>query len=268
MRKPFQFSRPTLGQSSYDQGVILGCLIIVLLFGLSLLSAGGAGSFLNILGLAIVLGGTFAAVLIQYGKEDVFLACAAAKGILHRQAISAPVRVRQLLSLSHAVKRSGLVVLDHEAQKTRDPFFRVGLELASDHHPASEIRRILEQKQDLMSVHEQQSVRIIETAADYAPALGLIGTLLGLVQLMGSLSTPEAIGPAMSVALLTTLYGAVLSNLVLSPLAGRLQRYMEQEQICRALTIEGIGSLAQEESTVVLEQRLQGFRQILQREAA
>ena len=112
---------------------------------------------------------------------------------------------------------------------------------------------------NITSEENQKGIAVFETMGSYAPAMGLIGTLLGLVNMLGSLDDPSKVGPAMSVALLTTFYGAVLANMVFIPLAGKIKNIDASEILLRKITIEGILSLARQESPLIIEQRLQSF---------
>jgi chemotaxis protein MotA len=259
MLNPFSSSQHVSRQSRYDVSVFIGLLMILGLGAASLLLSGSALRFFDLAGMLIVFGGTFAASLIQFSLTEIHQSLRDAKQVFYKKNNPLPERARVLVALSRATKSSGLVVLDREAQNCRDPFLRLGLELAADRRPEQEIRRILELEQEATAERSLRSVDIIEAMAQYSPAMGLIGTLVGLVQLLGNLNNPSMVGPAMSVAFLTTLYGAVLSNLVLVPIAGKLSQSGQNEHLTKTLTIEGVISLSREENPVILEQRLKSF---------
>ena len=108
-------------------------------------------------------------------------------------------------------------------------------------------------------IFERRGIQVFQTLASYAPAFGLIGTLIGLVTLLGSLAEPDSVGPAMSVALMTTLYGALLSNLVFLPVAGKLRLRSDEALLVRTITVEGALALARGDNPIVVEQKLQSF---------
>jgi chemotaxis protein MotA len=173
-----------------------------------------------------------------------------------------------LTEYAQSLKRNGPLVLEREARSVSDPFLRKALELTVDGQAEEDIRRILET--EIQSANEQsyRAVQVFQTMGNYAPAMGLIGTLIGLIQMLGSLENPAAVGPAMSVALLTTFYGAILANLFFLPVAGKIRNRSEEEAVVKAITVEGAVSLRREENTIVLEQRLRSFIPLRGREEA
>jgi chemotaxis protein MotA len=135
----------------------------------------------------------------------------------------------------------------------------MGLEISADGQPAEDIKRILETELITSNERAGRVVQVFQTLGQFAPAMGLIGTLVGLIQMLAVLDKPGSIGPAMSIALLTTLYGAVLANLVFIPIAGKLRNRCAEEALVKALTIEGVLSLGRQESAIVVEQRLRSY---------
>lgn len=249
-----------------EKGIVAGFGLSALVL-LGIVVAGGqVRQFFDLPSFLIVVGGTVAATLVQVAPRDFVLGwetlCA---NVIEREA-NLMERMRYLMQLSQLVKRQGLLVLDTEAQKGRDPFLSLALQLAVDAQQPLEVKRILEN--ELHSSHEtsQRAVRLFETFGAYAPAMGLVGTLVGLIQMLTQLNNPALVGPSMALALVTTLYGAVLANLVFLPLAGKLRARQHDEDLLKAVTIEGILSITQQENPLLLEQRLQSFTPLLQQQ--
>jgi len=244
-----------------DRGIRNGLAILFCLACVVILSSSEITQFLNLTGLALVLGGTLAATAIQFSRRELLTAWQHLNRVVKEgTGTSVSERIHYLGILARKVKKHGIVVLDREATDTDEQFLRIALELAADRQSQDEINRILQTEMKCSEESSREAVQVFDTLANYAPAMGLIGTLIGLVQMMSSLGDPSTIGPAMAIALLTTLYGALLANFIFAPLAGKIRYRGEEEGRLKQLTIEGILSLAREENPIVLEQRLEGFK--------
>jgi chemotaxis protein MotA len=250
---------PFLFNDEVDRSVLWGFGVSALLVGGAIVFSGHIANYFDFPGFLLVVGGTFGATLANYSLREIGYAWKAFLKVSQHQPADPIDRIDRLVRLSQAVRTRGVMVLDREAEITRDPFIRTSFELVVDATPVDDIRRILET--ELRSSHERstRAVQVFETAGTYAPALGLIGTLVGLVQMLGALNDPTTVGPAMGLALLTTLYGAVLANLIFLPVAGKLRLFNEEQWLLKSLSIEGAMSLAKQENPLVMEQRLQSF---------
>jgi chemotaxis protein MotA len=213
-------------------------------------------------GCIIVLGGTLASTLIQYSISDLREAFQALQSAWSISSSTPHDRMMYLLQLSRQVKERGILALDEYVENETDDFFRLGLMLAVDGRPMEDMRRILVKEMETSRDREWRSVQVWETLGNFAPAMGLIGTLLGLIQMLGALSDPAAVGPAMSMALVATLYGSVSANLIFFPIAGKLRVIAQQREGSKIITLEGLMSLARLENPTMLEQRFQSFRNI------
>lgn len=246
--------------AALDSGVVIGVVLsATLITGAILLGSGSSLNFLNVPSALIVFGGTIGATLIHFGTRDIAYAVHAARQVMTEAENTAPDRIRFIVDLAHAVKSQGLLVLERESSGTNDPFLRLALELTVDGHSPDEVRRILETEMHIANSRESRAVQVFETAGGYAPALGLIGTVIGLIQMLSSLQDPATVGPAMAVALVTTFYGAILANLLFLPLSGKLRNRSGERALIKAITVEGMLSIGRQENTIVLEQRLRGF---------
>ncbi|MCB0334544.1 MAG: MotA/TolQ/ExbB proton channel family protein [Bdellovibrionales bacterium] len=263
MRLLPRFRAPSLSFGQLDPSVARGLGVCALFIFGGMVFSGQGASFISLAGLAIVIGGTFGATSIQHSSGDLALAKEGFFEALYRRSVpSVGERVAYFTKLSKVVKRDGLMPLDGEAHRAKDSFLRLGLELCVDRYSPEEIRQILENEMKSSYEKNLRKVNVFESLGGYAPAMGLIGTLIGLVQMLHSLGDAAQVGPAMSVALLTTLYGALLANIVFFPIAGKLRSQLEQAVHVKSVTLEGILSLAQEENSVVLGQRLQSFQSL------
>ncbi len=245
--------------SKYDKGIVFGAGLSCMLILAGVASGGSVLKFLDVPSFLLVIGGTIGAVMIHFSFEELGHAWQQFKKVLRIQSYDPVGRIEYMVRLAQAVKANGPMHLEHEAGRLEDNFLRMALELAVDNQPADDIRRILETERRTSIEHASKAVQVFETMGAYAPALGLIGTLIGLIQMLGALDNPAAVGPAMSLALITTFYGAIAANLIFIPIAGKLRNRHEQESLMKALTIEGTISLSKQEGSIMMEQRLQSY---------
>lgn len=246
-------------ERNLNRSVVIGGGLIVFLVGGGILLSGSFSSFFSLSSALLVLGGTFGATLIHYSYPEIKAAMAAAIEVLFYEPAEPHKRIETLVLLSKEVQKEGPLVLESISSRVGDSFFKKALEVVADGQQPSTIKRILETEMKTSADSYKRSVSVIQTLGNYAPALGLIGTLVGLVTMMQSLNDPSTVGPAMAVALLTTLYGALLANLLFLPLAGKIQNCADDEAFVKRITLEGIISIRKGENPIVLEQRLESF---------
>ena len=220
----------------------------------AVLMGGSPFLFFNVPGLLIVLGGTLATCFIKFSMSDVINSMKVAmKAFLYR--IDSPEKVIQdMVGLSRIAKKEGLIALEN--QEAGDEFAEKALRYLSDGFDEGLIEDILEKDIQLMIQRHSMGQRIFKGMGQSAPAFGMIGTLIGLVQMLAQMEDPSSIGPAMAVALLTTLYGAVIANLICLPLADKLALRSEQEQDNRNIILEAAISINRGVSPMVLEESL------------
>jgi chemotaxis protein MotA len=249
----------TSSERELDRGIIAGLVISTLLIGIGVIASGRGLTFLDPGGILIVFGGTFGATLVHFSPADLRYAWVELQDALCTKHSHPNERIAALVEYAQSLKRNGPLVLEREARATNDAFLRKALDLAVDGQSEDDIRRILET--EIRSFHERswRAVQVFQTMGNYAPAMGLIGTLIGLIQMLGALENPSSVGPAMSVALVATFYGALLANLFFLPVAGKIKNRSEEEAVVKAITVEGAVSLRKEENSIVLETRLRSF---------
>lgn len=257
-----RFSRRRLGEDDrplVQTSVIVGLCISGALVLFGALIGGNPLSFISAEGLLLVLGGTLSSTLIQFSIRDIRNAGIAARGVLFQSGEGPLERMGYLITLSRRVKEQGVLILEDESAMAMDPFLRLGLELTVDGQSPDEIRRILQNEMRTSNDQAWRSVQVWETMGNFAPAMGLIGTLIGLIHMLSSLQDAAAVGPAMSLALVATLYGSVAANLLFFPMAGKLRIVAQERELAKDITLEGLISVARSESPLLLEQRLQSF---------
>lgn len=259
LRRPSATRAFASPSTSASRPVVVGIVSSLLLVLIGISASGDAAAFFNLPSLLIVLGGTTGATIAHYTFDDLRATRTALARLLAGEPEHPEARAAFLARLARTVRQEGAMVLESQAQRTRDPFLRKALEVTCDGQHPDEIRRMLDLELQLQMGRAERAEQVMETMAGYAPAMGLIGTLIGLIQMMGSLTQPALIGPAMAVALVTTFYGAILGNMVCQPLAGTLRRRRSEQQVLHAMVIEAMVSIARQEAPVVLDQRLTGF---------
>lgn len=255
-----ELSQPyMIEERRFDRAVIAGIALCIVLIFLGVIVGGKAANFIDIPSALIVFGGTFGATLIHYGLHDLLHAWDAFKGILFEKFYYAPERIAYLVDLADRVRKDGILILEAESQNADDRFLRRAFELTVDGQSHADIKRLLETEMRSAADRSARAIQVFQAMASYAPALGLIGTLVGLIQMLSSLNNPATVGPAMSLALVTTLYGAILANLLFLPTAGKLKNRVDEESLVKAITLEGILAIGKQENPIIVEQRLLSF---------
>ena len=237
-------------------GIISGFGLVIL----AIYNGGGLTLFVDLNSLLIVLGGTLGATMINYPLKDVLGAFRVARLVFFtRDFISTDVVIRQFVDLGTKARREGLLALENDVQEISDPFMRKGLQMAVDGLEPQAIQDIMEIEVDYLKGRHSLGAEIFTTMAAFAPALGMIGTLIGLVQMLQAMDDPGKIGPAMAVALLTTFYGAMMANLLCIPMAGKLRTRSKEETLGKEMVLEGVISLVRGENPRILEQKMLSF---------
>jgi chemotaxis protein MotA len=244
------WSRPV----KWDLATILGMGSGFILVISAIAFGGKMSSFVDIPALFIVVGGTFAITMISFNLEEVLRAQSVmAKAVTNR--INDPQAAAMLtMQLADRARREGLLSLEKAMQETtQDNFLAKALGLAVDGTPGDDLEQLLRRDVAAMALRHRKSANIFRKAAEVSPAMGLIGTLIGLIQMLANLNDPNSIGPAMSVALLTTFYGAILATMVFSPLANKLERNSEEEVMLQNVYLTAVASMCRQENPRRLE---------------
>ncbi|MCK9993552.1 MAG: chemotaxis protein MotA [Alphaproteobacteria bacterium] len=237
-----------------DLATILGLGGGVLLVLISVMLGGNAVAFLNLPSLLIVLGGTITVTMISYSIPEMLNTQRLILQTLFTARDDVQQIAREVIAISERARRQGEKDIERLIKTLADkPMLARGFTMILDGIPAADVEQILRQEVSAMVNRHNRSAGILRRAAEVAPAMGLIGTLVGLVQLLGNLQQPDTIGPAMALALLTTLYGTVLSNMVFAPLASKLERNSANEAMILQVYALGAASISRQENPRRLE---------------
>jgi chemotaxis protein MotA len=236
-------------------GVVAGLgLIIAAIF-----MGGGAGMFVNIPSMLIVIGGTIAATLINFPLHEVMRVIKVTPRAFF-SSYSEPVTImEQLVHLCGEAKKQGVLGLEAHAKNVDNKFFSSALNMVVDGLDADQVTSTLSLQNMAIQERHKTGQKVMESMGTWAPAFGMIGTLIGLVQMMANMSDPKSIGPKMAVALLTTFYGAVMANLLFLPMAGKLKRLTTIELVTNSIITEGIKGIQTGAAPTILESKLKSF---------
>ena len=234
-------------------------LALVAILGAMMMEGGNMGQVTQLTAAMIVIGGTAGAVLVQF-PLNVFLA--ALKGVMgvfmHKGADSEKL-VAQLVEFANKARKSGIVSLDSDLGKVDDPFLKQGLMLAVDGTEPSELRKIMQHEIDNKSEIEEKIPQVFESAGGFAPTVGIIGAVLGLIQVMQHLDNIDEVGKGIAVAFVATIYGVALSNLFCLPAAGKLKIRHKEELMVKEMMLEGVVGILEGLNPRMIETKLRTF---------
>jgi len=239
----------------------LGGLVLALggvLLGL-LLEGGNLSQILQPTAAMIVFGGTLGAILIQYPLP---VAIGSAKRLVHvfvEPAQDAQSTIKVLVRYANQARREGIISLDKEIDRIQQPILRRALMLAVDGTESQELRKVIELELENKEEQEEKIPQLFESAGGFSPTIGIIGAVLGLIQVMQHLDKIDEVGRGIAVAFVATIYGVGLANLFFLPVAGKLRIRIREEQIIREMTLEGVISILEGMNPRMLETTLQGF---------
>jgi len=242
-----------------DLATIIGIVSAFSLVLVAVASGGGLSWFLDGPSALIVLGGTFGAVLVNYPLADVLGVIKVAQNAFFKKGQKARAAIELLVMMSKISRKDGMLALQNMTHRLRDPFLIKAVNLLIDGLEPLDLTNILDTELDFIEERHRLGAEIFTTMGNYAPAMGMTGTLIGLVQMLMRMNDPSSIGPAMSVALVTTFYGVLLAYLLFLPLAGKLKRLSAQELLVKQLIINGILSIQAGDNPRILEQKLHAF---------
>lgn len=242
-----------------DIATFLGLVTGLAMIFTAMFSAGDNPSWLHLPSLFITVGGTLSAVLIHFPVNRVRNSFAVARKCFVTNLPEASEVVNRFRAIATQVRRQGPQFLEQEASKETDSFMKLGLELATNESDATFVRDALQRELTAIEHRHLQGRRLFEVMASAAPAWGMTGTLIGLVQMLRSFDDPGTLGSGLALALLTTLYGALFSNLLCVPLAGKLEARHAEEVMIRQIMTDGFVALIEENSPNIVEERLRAW---------
>lgn len=242
-----------------DIATVIGMVAGVLLVAITIVMGGNVAIFINPPSFILVVGGTIAATLINFPMAEVLSTFNTLKNAFIHKSMDTERIIIKLIEFATVARREGILALEGHASQAGDLFLQQSVQLAIDGTAPELIKDILTTEIAFMEDRHVMGQSILSAMAAFAPAFGMIGTLIGLVSMLATLDDPSKIGGGMAIALLTTLYGAVLSNLVFLPSVGKLKVRTALELLQKEIIIEGILSIQSGDNPRVVEQKLKAF---------
>ena len=242
-----------------DIATVVGMLLGFGLMIVAILMGGGLIWFINYPSLMIVVGGTIGVTLINFPLSAVLGVMGVLKNAIFTKEASTTEIIKKLVEFSRVARREGILALQSLTKEVNDEFLVKGINLAIDGLEPQVIGDIMDIEVEQLEGRHKSGAEIFTAMGSFAPAMGMMGTLIGLVQMLQQMDDPSSIGPAMAVALLTTFYGVVIANLICLPVAGKLKTRSSQEIMTKQIMIEGIKSIQSGDNPRIVEQKLMAF---------
>ncbi len=237
-------------------GIIFGAGLI---FGAIMTGTGGLKVFINLPSLGITIGGMICATLIHFSLPQFLSIFSVIKRTLIVKIPSESELIQKMVNYAAINRRDGALALEEEMRKLDDPFFTKALQMLLDGQDTDYIKEMLTLEIENLEDRHANGKKILEFMGAAAPAFGMIGTLIGLVQMLRNMSSPDSIGAGMATALLTTFYGAFAANLIFIPLAGKLGIYSKAEITTKSMIVEGICAISQGENPTNIREKMHAF---------
>ncbi len=250
-----------------DIVTILGLIVgfAAILVG-QVLEGGSIHSIIQVTAALIVFGGTIGAVLINYPLHTIMLAVKNLKKVLFNPKVQPRELIKQIGEYATIARKEGLLALEPKIKEIDDPFFAKGLQLIVDGTEPQATKEILEVDMAYAEEYDMTSAKVFESAGGYAPTIGILGAVLGLIHVMENLAEPEKLGAGIAVAFVATVYGVGSANLLWLPIAGKMKQKIREETIIKEMLIEGLIGLSEGENPKRLEEKLEGFLKASEKE--
>jgi chemotaxis protein MotA len=243
-----------------DRLTIVGLLLAVTaIFGGQVLEGGSIGALLNLAAFVIVVGGTFGAVLIQTHLKNFVRALKILKWVFKPPVQPVAEGIRKVAAWSHLARREGLLGLEKNIDTKLDPYILKGLNMLVDGNDPEAIRNAMYIELDVTAKDLLAASRVYESLGGYSPTIGIVGAVLGLIQVMGNLSNPELLGQGIATAFVATIYGVGFANLIYLPIYHKIRAIISEKSQYMEMMLEGIAFIAEGENPRVIETKLQGY---------
>ncbi len=248
-----------------DLATLLGMLGAMGIVVAAIFTGGSAGTFVNVPSILIVVGGTLMVVMIKFSIGQFLGAFKVAGRAFSHKATDPEKLIAEIVQLANIGRKEGLLAL--EKAEVSENFLKEGIRMLIDGNSQEVVEAVM--NKDMAQTIDRHSwgEKVFRATGDVAPAMGMIGTLIGLVQMLSNMSDPKAIGPAMAVALLTTLYGAALANMVALPIADKLNLRKSNEKMIHAMCIDGVLAIQSGQNPRIIESMLKAYLDPAQRNA-
>jgi len=242
-----------------DIATIIGILLGFVVVTTAIVTGGGWHIFIHLPSLAITIGGMLCATLIHFSLPQFLGIFSVIKKTIIAKVPARSELIQKMVNYAAVNRRDGPLALEQEIQKIDNLFFAKGLQMLVDGQEADAIHELMSMEIQHLQDRHGTGKKILEFMGSAAPAFGMIGTLIGLIQMLRSLESPESIGAGMAVALITTFYGALSANLIFIPLAGKLGLYSKAESTAMEMIVEGICAIAQGDNPTAVREKIQVF---------
>ena len=242
-----------------DIATIIGILLGFTVVTSAIVTGGGWQMFIHLPSMGITIGGMLCATLIHFSLPQFLGIFSVIKKTIITKVPPHSELIQNMVNFAAISRRDGPLALEQEIQKTDNMFFAKGLQMLVDGQESDTINEIMSMEIQHLQDRHATGKKILEFMGAAAPAFGMIGTLIGLVQMLRSLESPESIGAGMAVALITTFYGALSANLIFIPLAGKLGLYSKAESTVMEMIVEGVCSIARGDNPTAVREKIQLF---------
>ena len=239
--------------------------VIGLFFGITFiligqaLEGGNLGQLLQITAAFIVFGGTGGAVILSYPPHILKLAFSFIKYVFFPPKVDIPVLVKEIVNFATKARKEGVIILEKEAKYASDPILKMGLEAVADGADPTLVQTMMENQINQLDASVTAASKVFESGGGYSPTLGIIGAVMGLIQVMQNLSDPTALGAGIAVAFVATIYGLFAANLLLIPFSTRIKVNFAKVFTAKELMVEGVLSIQAGESPALIERKLNSF---------
>lgn len=239
--------------------------VIGLFFGITFiligqaLEGGNLGQLLQITAAFIVFGGTGGAVILSYPPHILKLAFSFIKYVFFPPKVDIPALVKEIVNFATKARKEGVIILEKEAKYASDPILKMGLEAVADGADPTLVQTMMENQINQLDARVTAASKVFESGGGYSPTLGIIGAVMGLIQVMQNLSDPTALGAGIAVAFVATIYGLFAANLLLIPFSTRIKVNFAKVFTAKELMVEGVLSIQAGESPALIERKLNSF---------
>jgi chemotaxis protein MotA len=242
-----------------DLGILFGFLGTWALIAWALMASGSIGYYIDVPAMILVIGASTTVIFFSYPAGNIKSLPGIMRKAFFYQQKSIDKLIQDLVGYAEIARRDGILSLENATKDMDDPFIVRGIQMAVDGTDPELIEQIMTDELDNLVERHQAGKSLLECVGKYAPAFGMIGTLVGLVVMLQNMQDPSKIGPGMAIALLTTLYGAIIANAVALPMADRLTRRSADEVLYKSIIIKGVMSIQSGDNPRVVEQKLRTF---------
>ncbi len=242
-----------------DKATVIGIVVSYAFVLASLVTGAGIMTYVNIPSVLIVIGGTLGILFINFPMSDVLGTLGPLKKAFFHKSENIDELITDLVEYSVKARKNGILSLENSIEEMDGSLMKTGLQMVLDGEDPKTVKAILETDLENREDRHKVAIAIFDSIGAYAPAMGMIGTLIGLVAMLKTMQDPSTIGPNMAVALITTFYGAIIANMFALPISGKLALRANEESLIGQIVIEGIMSIQQGDNPRIMEQKLHTF---------